>query len=187
MFWRKKKDPTPIPPPPSLSDATSRLDTSLEEINKKIRACDDELLAYRTNPNTSSKQRAIQVLKRKKMLENQRDTLYSTLGVVEETSHAVAAMETLNLSVNAMRAAVNSASGLKLPKIEDVEDLMEEMQEFMEDQQEIADVFNSAGAVVDEAELEAEFAALEAEISSTSVTTSVQANPSAGIKTQLNS
>ena len=152
FFWRKKAD-VPKEPAPSLSDASKRLDESLEEITKKINACDEDLLAYKRNPAAGSKQRALQVLKRKKMLENQRDSLYSTLGVVEETSHSISAMETLTVSVNAMRAAVQTSSKLTLPNIDEVEDLMEEMEEFVEQQREITDIFNANSQVVDEAEL----------------------------------
>ena len=170
MFWRKKKEEAPAPAPaPSLSEASTRLDGSVEEINKKLQQCDEELLAYRKNPSPSGKTRAMQVLKRKKMLENQRNTLYNTLGVVEETSHSISTMETISISVNAMRAAVQTSSKLAaLTKIEDVEDLMDEMQDFVEQQQEISEIFNSSLGVVDEGELEAEFAALEAQIPTSS-------------------
>ena len=67
---------------PTLEDTSSGLNNRIGDIDKKIQALDNELRKYKeqlkkaTGPTAANiKKRAMDVLKRKKMYENQKDQL----------------------------------------------------------------------------------------------------------------
>ena len=81
LFGKKVEKP-PAAPAPSLSDASSSMNTRIEGLDKKIKELDTELLRYKeqlkkaTGSNEMTiKKRALDTLKRKKMYETQRDQL----------------------------------------------------------------------------------------------------------------
>ncbi len=74
VFGKKKV----TPPPPSLNDATGRVDERVKAIDDKIASLDKELLKYKAvlkktkgSAAASTKRRAMETLKRKKMYEAQ--------------------------------------------------------------------------------------------------------------------
>ena len=78
IFGTKKA----APPPPTLSDASSKIDARTAALDEKIRKLDDELRRYHQQMKkakgpaaTTLKKRALDTLKRKKMYEQQRDQL----------------------------------------------------------------------------------------------------------------
>lgn len=84
IFGKKKE----LPPPPSLSDATGRIDSSIARLDEKIAKLDGELRRYKEQmkkvtgaAQMSIKKRAMQTLKQKKMYENQRDQM-SAQGII---------------------------------------------------------------------------------------------------------
>jgi charged multivesicular body protein 5 len=78
IFGGKKE---PAPPPPSLTDATETVNKRASVLDEKIRALDKQLVDFKnqikaTRPGPAQervKQRAMQVLKQKRMYEQQRD------------------------------------------------------------------------------------------------------------------
>ncbi len=74
-IFGKKKQTTP---PPSLGDATGRVDERVKALDEKIASLDRELLKYKAtlkrskgSAAASTKRRAMETLKRKKMYESQ--------------------------------------------------------------------------------------------------------------------
>ncbi len=74
VFGKKKQ----APPPPSLGDATGRVDERVQALDDKIASLDKELLKYKAtlkkakgSAAASTKRRAMETLKRKKMYEAQ--------------------------------------------------------------------------------------------------------------------
>lgn len=78
LFGKKKE----VPPPPTLGDATGGLNTRIANLDEKIRGLDNELRVYKAQlakakgpAKTGLQKRAMDVLKRKRMYEQQRDQL----------------------------------------------------------------------------------------------------------------
>jgi charged multivesicular body protein 5 len=74
--------PKPKEPAPTLGEATGKLNTRVEELDKKIKGLDDELRRFKEalkkakGPAAQNiKRRAMETLKRKKMYEQQRDQI----------------------------------------------------------------------------------------------------------------
>ena len=87
---RKKKEPAP-----SLEDTTSSLNSRGENIDEKIRKLEGELSRFRDQlkrvkgpAQAAIKQRALRVLKQKRMYEQQRDQLYNQSFNLEQVSFA---------------------------------------------------------------------------------------------------
>merc|ERR1719329_1026867 len=69
-------------PAPTLSDASTRLNSQVQDIEANISRCDEELRkCLQPGPggrSAAGKQKAVNALKRKKMYEQQRDQLLGT-------------------------------------------------------------------------------------------------------------
>ena len=93
FFGGKKEAP---PPPPSLSDATDTVNKRVGVLDDKIKALDKQLVDFKnqlkaTRPGPAQariKQRAMQVLKQKRMYEQQRDQLGGMAWNMEQASFA---------------------------------------------------------------------------------------------------
>ena len=93
FFGGKKEAP---PPPPSLGDATDTVNKRVGVLDDKIKALDKQLVdfknqlkATRAGPAQARiKQRAMQVLKQKRMYEQQRDQLGGMAWNMEQASFA---------------------------------------------------------------------------------------------------
>ena len=75
-LFGKKKDKVP---PPSLEEAQGNLEGQVNNLKQKIDECTKELIqlreAYKKNKSVVTKNRLTMVLKRKKMYEQQMDTI----------------------------------------------------------------------------------------------------------------
>jgi len=172
IFGISKPPAPPGPPPPSLTEASETIDKRVGAIDEKIKQCDAELIKYKsqmTGPSANSaKQRALTVLKRKKMYEAQRNSLLNTQFNVDQANFAT---ENLKLTAITVDALKNGASQMKQEfakiNIDQIEDVMDDMEELLYDQQDINEMLGRSYAVpegFDEAELENEFAMLEEEV-----------------------
>jgi len=172
IFGISKPPAPPGPPPPSLIEASETIDKRVGAIDEKIKQCDAELIKYKsqmTGPSANSaKQRALTVLKRKKMYEAQRNSLLNTQFNVDQANFAT---ENLKLTAITVDALKNGASQMKQEfakiNIDQIEDVMDDMEELLYDQQDINEMLGRSYAVpegFDEAELENEFAMLEEEV-----------------------
>lgn len=168
-----KKAPAPAPKGPSLSEASKHMDERASSINEKIRQCDEELLKYKAQMKTPSgaaavKQRALTVLKRKKMYEQQRDQLLNQQFNVDQVAFPTESMQTTLQTVDAMKVANHSLkTQMKSMDIDEIERVHEDMADLMMDMEEINELTSRCYSVpdgFDETELDAEFAALEEEM-----------------------
>ena len=122
-----------------------------------------------TGPSAASaKQRALTVLKRKKMYESQRNSLMNTQFNVDQANFATENLKITAITVDALK---NGAAQMKQEfaklNIDQVEDVIDDMEELLYDQQDINEILGRSYAVpegFDEAELEGEFAMLEEEV-----------------------
>jgi charged multivesicular body protein 5 len=143
----------------------------------KIAQLDKELKAYRdklkTTKNPAGKKniqkRAMEVLKRKRMYENQRDQLAGQQFNIDQAAFGIDSAKASVATVAAMKAAnAELKSVIKNDlKIDDVDELADDMAELMDEFQEINEALAQNFATpddIDEADLEAELDMLEDEL-----------------------
>merc|ERR1711912_226182 len=109
-------------------------------------------------------QKALRVLKQKKMLESQRENMANTSFNMDQTNFAIQNMKDTQVTVSAMKAGMKEmkkeTKKLNIGKIENMQDEMEDM---MMDNEEIMGIMGRSygiGNDIDEDELEAELDAL---------------------------
>ena len=159
-------------PKPNLTDAISSVDSRGESIEKKVAKLDQELAKYKDQmskmKNGSAKnmvkQRALKVLKQKKLYENQLEGLRSQSFNMEQSNFAIQTMKDTKTTVDAMKAGVKEMKKeykkIDISKIEDVQDDMEDMLELANEVQDTLGRSYGLGDDIDEADLEAELDAL---------------------------
>mmetsp|Transcript_32138 Transcript_32138/g.54931 ORF Transcript_32138/g.54931 Transcript_32138/m.54931 type:complete len:219 (+) Transcript_32138:42-698(+) len=172
IFGGKKK----APPPPSLDEATQQADGRIQRINQKISQLDSELRTIREQmkrvrpgpAQNSLKQRAMRVLKQKKMYEGQRDSLMGTIFNMEQANFTTQSLQDTTIMVSAMKAAnATMKQQFKSIDIDSVEDLYDDMAELMEENDMIQEAMSRSFSTpedLDEADLEAELDALGDEL-----------------------
>merc|ERR1719232_1035494 len=110
VFGRKK---APGPPPPSLGDASSGVGNQMASMDAKITQLDKELKGYRdklkTTKNPATKKnlqkRAMEVLKRKRMYETQRDQLAGQQFNIDQAAFGIESAKATVGTIAAMKAA----------------------------------------------------------------------------------
>merc|ERR1712066_569142 len=109
-------------------------------------------------------QKALRVLKQKKMLESQRENMANTSFNMDQTNFAIQNMKDTQVTVSAMKAGMKEmkkeTKKLNIGKIENMQDEMEDM---MMDSEEIMGIMGRSygiGNDIDDDELEAELDAL---------------------------
>ncbi|KAI3382379.1 hypothetical protein SNEBB_001755 [Seison nebaliae] len=156
---------------PDLNNCVSNIDGRAETVEKKIAMLDKELMKYSDQmkklPNGPSKngikQKAMRILRQKKMYESQRDQLMQQSFNIEQQNFAIQTVKDTKTTVDAMKYGMKEMKkgykGLNLDKIEDMQD---DIQELMEQANEVQEVMGRDYATpdIDDDELEAEFAAL---------------------------
>eukprot|EP00614_Pseudopedinella_elastica_P027447 CAMPEP_0172642104 /NCGR_PEP_ID=MMETSP1068-20121228/230692_1 /TAXON_ID=35684 /ORGANISM="Pseudopedinella elastica, Strain CCMP716" /LENGTH=204 /DNA_ID=CAMNT_0013455847 /DNA_START=79 /DNA_END=690 /DNA_ORIENTATION=+ len=171
IFGKKKE----VAPPPTLNDATGRIDGNVARLDEKIAKLEGELRRYkeqmkkaRGSASTSIKKRAMQTLKQKKMYENQRDQMAAQGFNIDSTRFAIDMVQDQQVAVNALKAAASTLKveqkKINLGEVEDVHDDMEELFEEMEEINEVMGRSYGLGDDVDESELDSELAMLEDEL-----------------------
>jgi charged multivesicular body protein 5 len=101
-------------PPPNLTDCINNVDSRSESIEKKISKLDLELKKYkdqmakmRNGPAKNAvKQRALRILKQKKMYENQMEGLRNQSFNMEQTNFATQQLKDTKTTVDAMKLGV---------------------------------------------------------------------------------
>jgi len=174
VFGRKK---AAGPPPPSLNDASAGLGTRTEHLDTKIATLDKELRGYkeklRTTKSAAAKKniqkRAVDVLKRKRMYENQRDQLMGQQFNLDQAAFGIESAKATVDSVAAMKAA-NVELKRAVQKdlnIDTVDDLADDMAELMEEMNEMNEALGRNFATPEDIsadDLEAELDMLEDEL-----------------------
>ena len=187
VFGKKKAEA----PAPSLSDASGGLGGRVDEMDKKINALESELRGYKdkikmTNSPAAKKQlqkRAMEVLKRKRMYEQQRDMIAGQQFNIDQASFGIESAKANVQTVAAMKAANKELKHVMKQDldIDEVDGLAEDMAELMEDFNEVNEALGRNFATpddIDEAELDAELDMLGEELEEELAEEAADATPS---------
>ncbi|XP_010929677.1 vacuolar protein sorting-associated protein 60.1 [Elaeis guineensis] len=167
----KKKDP-----PPTVQDATDRINKRGDTVDEKIKKLDAELARYKeqikkTRPGPAQeavKARAMRVLKQKRMYEGQRDMLYNQTFNLDQVSFAAEGIKDAQQTMSALKSANKELKGMmKTVKIQDIDSMQDEMMDLMDMSTEIQESLGRSYNVpddIDEDELMGELDALEADM-----------------------
>ncbi|EDV20916.1 Charged multivesicular body protein 5 [Trichoplax sp. H2] len=168
LFGRAK----PKEPPPNMTDCIANVDGRSESIEKKIQKLDLELLKYRNqmkkmregSAKNMVKQKALRILKQKKMYEQQRDQLMQQSFNLEQANFATQTLKDTKTTVDAMKLGVKEMKKeYKKVNIDQIEDLQDDMSDMMEQANEIQESLSRTYGMpddLDEADLDAELDAL---------------------------
>uniref|UniRef100_A0A0R3S0X3 Charged multivesicular body protein 5 n=1 Tax=Elaeophora elaphi TaxID=1147741 RepID=A0A0R3S0X3_9BILA len=162
-------------PQPTLTDAIANIDSRTESIEKKIARLDGELVKYkdqmrkmREGPGKDQvKQKALRILKQKRMYENQRDQLNQQSFNMEQSNFAIQGMKDTQTTVVAMKQGLKTMQKeYKKLDIDKIDKLQDEMEEMLDMNNEIQDAMSRQYDTpdIDEADLEAELNALGDEL-----------------------
>lgn len=167
LFGKKKE----VAPPPSLEDTSANLDKRVENLDGKINGLNKELKVYQQQiakakgPTKQNLQRrAMEVLKRKRMYEGQRDQLAGQQFNLDQTVFALETVKDSQTTIAAMQAASKELktqhAKIDINKIEDMNDDLADM---FEDMNEISESLGRSFGIpddIDEDELNAELECL---------------------------
>ncbi|PIA54349.1 hypothetical protein AQUCO_00900705v1 [Aquilegia coerulea] len=189
-------------PPPSINDATDRINKRGETVDEKIKRLDAELSKYkeqlkkmRPGPAQEAvKARAMRVLKQKRMYEGQRDMLYNQTFNLDQVAFAAEGIKDAQQTMTALKSANKELKGMmKTVKIQDIDSMQDEMMDLMDVSNEIQESLGRSYSVpddIDEEELMGELDALEAdmgmETESDGVPSYLQADKESDFDAELN-
>jgi len=170
-FIGKKKPKAPVA---SLDEATAKMDGRIDSLDEKIAKLDAELLVYRKKLKTAKgssakaiKQRALGVLKRKKMYEKQRESYMAQSFNLEQTNFTLESLRNTAGQVETMKETAKTLkTQYKSINIDKVQDLQDDLADLMIDSEEIQEVMSrNYGDMddIDDDELDDELAALDEE------------------------
>ncbi|AEE74937.1 putative Snf7 family protein [Arabidopsis thaliana] len=163
-------------PPPSIQDASDRINKRGDSVEDKIKKLDVELCKYKeqlkkTRPGPAQeavKARAMRVLKQKKMYEGQRDMLYNQTFNLDQVSFAAEGLKDAQQTMTALKSANKELKGMmKTVKIQDIDNLQDEMMDLMDVSSEIQESLGRSYNIpdgLDEDDLMGELDALEADM-----------------------
>ncbi|KAJ0965662.1 hypothetical protein J5N97_026800 [Dioscorea zingiberensis] len=163
-------------PPPSIQDATEKINKRGETVDEKIKRLDVELTRYKeqikkTRPGPAQeavKARAMRVLKQKRMYEGQRDMLYNQTFNLDQVAFAAEGIKDAQQTMSAMKSANKELKGMmKTVKIQDIDNMQDEMMDLMDVSTEIQETLGRSYNIpddIDEEDLMGELDALEADM-----------------------
>jgi len=166
----------PQQPTPTLGEATATVDARCAVLEERIKKLDAELIKYRQQmqrmrpgpAQNGIKQRALKVMKQKKMYEQQRDQLMGQSFNLEQANMMTQTMQDTVAIVQTMKDAKTAMQKqFKDVSIGDVENLWDDMEDLYETSNEVQDILSRSYGVpeeFDEADLEEELAALGDEV-----------------------
>jgi charged multivesicular body protein 5 len=171
LFGRGK----PKEPAPNLNDCVANIDSRGESIDKKIGRLDAELVKYkdqmkkmRDGPAKNQvKQKAMRVLKQKRMYENQREQLSNQSFNLEQQNFAIQSLKDTKTTVDAMKVGVKDfKQAYRHVNIDHIENMQDDLEDLMEQTNEIQEVMGRSYGMpeLDDDELEAELSALGDEL-----------------------
>jgi len=171
LFGKKK----PTEPPPNLNDVITGVDSKADSIEGKINKLDAELKRYRDQmakmregpAKNGIKQKALRVLKQRKMYEQQAGNLRQQAFNMEQANFAVQSMKDTQSTVAAMKVGVKSMQKeFKKINIDQIEDIQDEMADMLELNDEVQEALGRSYGMpeIDDDELAAELDALGDEI-----------------------
>ncbi|XP_008306496.1 charged multivesicular body protein 5-like [Cynoglossus semilaevis] len=165
----------PKAPPPNLTDCIGGVDTRAESVDKKIARLDAELVKYkdqmkkmRDGPSKNMvKQKALRVLKQKRMYEGQRDNLMQQSFNMEQANYTIQTLKDTKTTVDAMKTGLKDMKqAYKKVDINKIEDIQDQLEDMMEDANEIQEAMGRSYGTpeIDEDDLAAELDALGDEL-----------------------
>ncbi|KAJ7554850.1 hypothetical protein O6H91_05G012200 [Diphasiastrum complanatum] len=172
-------------PPPTVEEATERINKRGDTVDEKIKKLDAELIKYReqikrTRPGAAQeavKARAMRILKQKKLFEGQRDMLYNQTFNLEQVSFATEGIKDAQQTMSAMKAANKDLKGtMKSLNVDDIDRMQDEMMDLVDYSSEIQESLGRSYNVpddLDEEELMGELSALEDEMGTETAADSV--------------
>jgi len=161
----------PKAPPPNLTDCIGTVDSRGESIQKKITMLDKELLKYKEQmkkmregaSKNMVKQKAMRVLKQKKMYENQLESLRNQSFNMEQANFATQSLKDTKTTVDAMKTGVKQMKKeYKKVNIDEIEDLQDDMEDMLDQANEVQEALGRTYGMpeIDDADLDAELDAL---------------------------
>lgn len=174
VFGKKK---APGPPAPSLTEVSGSMAGRIDDMEAKIAKLEKELKTYKDKIRSTRspavkknlQKKAMDILKRKRMYEQQRDTIASQQFNIDQASFGI---ESAKANIGTVAAMKEANAALKQTikqdlKLDDIEDITDEMADMMDDFNEINEALATNFATpddVDEIDLEAELEMLEDEL-----------------------
>ncbi|XP_039024768.1 vacuolar protein sorting-associated protein 60.1-like isoform X1 [Hibiscus syriacus] len=146
-------------PPPSIQDASDRINKRGDTVDEKLKKLDAELSRYKeqiksTRPGPAQealKARAMRVLKQKRMYEGQRDMLYNQTFNLDQVSFASEGLKDAQQTMSALKSANKELKGMmKTVKIQDIDNLQDEMMDMMDMSNEIQETLGRSYNVPDD-------------------------------------
>ncbi len=131
IFGSKKE----VAPPPSLTDAAGGIGGRVDNLDAKIKKLDDELRVHKEKLKTAkgaakklATKRAMDVLKRKRMYESQRDQLAGQQFNIESASFAIDSAKDTVTTIAAMKNAnTQLKKQYKEFNIDQIEDITDDL------------------------------------------------------------
>lgn len=161
----------PKPAEPTLEEASDKINNQINNLDAKIERCTEEARKYvaKSSSDPAAKKKALEILKRKKTYETQREQLVSTQfnleTLADQQQHAditamtVAAMEGATMKMKAAHAHIN------VSKVEDLTDNLAECNHEMQEVNKLLGRSQLAGiSAGEEMELSEEYAMIEEEM-----------------------
>ena len=170
---KKKEEPKPNPNAPTLKETSEKLDERGKVVQTKVDDCNKQLMAIKEEMRTAKgmkkkqlQQKALQILKRRKMYDNQNTHLMNQQFNVDSMAFASESIQDTLNTVSAMKeASIVQKQQMKEFNMDEVEDLFDDMADLMQDQEEIQEMMGrNFGVEYDENELMDELAELDQEI-----------------------
>ncbi|XP_028140379.1 charged multivesicular body protein 5 [Diabrotica virgifera virgifera] len=161
----------PKEPGPSITDVISGVDQRAEGVEKKINALENDLRKFRDQMSkmregpakNAVKQKALRILKQKKMYEGQLENLRGQSFNMEQANFAHQALKDTQVTVVAMRDGMKEMKKeFKKINIDDIDDVQDELADMLEQADEVQEALGRTYNTVDvdEDELAAELDAL---------------------------
>mmetsp|Transcript_89675 Transcript_89675/g.164632 ORF Transcript_89675/g.164632 Transcript_89675/m.164632 type:complete len:227 (-) Transcript_89675:127-807(-) len=169
LFGRAKEEPAK-PPTKSPDEVVAEMEKKIADTDGKISQMDVQIKGYiaKGASNAAAKSQALTLMKRKKVLEGQRDTMQNQLLTLQDLQFKKEEAEMNKTIFNAMVSAKDEIkaanSGMDVASVEKMTD---ELAELKDDMEFVSEALANAGGMgadaVDNDELEAEFAKLQEE------------------------
>ncbi|XP_026322323.1 charged multivesicular body protein 5 [Hyposmocoma kahamanoa] len=167
LFGRGK----PKEPGPSINDCIQNVDSRADNIEQKVTKLESELRKYKDQMNkmregpakNAVKQKAMRVLKQKKMYEQQLENLRAQSFNMEQANYATQTLKDTHSTIAAMKDGVTQMKKeFKKINIDNIEDVNDELADMMEQADEVQEALGRQYGMpeIDDDELAAELDAL---------------------------
>lgn len=165
----------PKEPGPSINDVIQGVDQRAEAVEKKINALENDLRKFRDQmakmregpAKNAVKQKALRILKQKKMYEGQLENLRGQSFNMEQANFAHQTIKDTQITVAAMKDGMKSMKKeFKKINIDDIDEVQDDLADMLDQADEVQEALGRTynTAEVDEDELAAELDALGEEI-----------------------